>query len=88
MWNVDKIAAKAAEDGAALQVPAKGIGGGERDGFEIVGELSDLSYFFRGAEQEILVLVIELRERANDVARVSAHAELVDSANVERNAHD
>src|SRR5262249_36107291 len=88
MWNMDEIATEAAQDGPALHISEKSIGCGKRYGFEIVGQLANFSYFFGWAEQKVFIVVIELRQRANDIASVSANAELVDAPNVESNTHD
>jgi len=87
VWHMHKIAAQAAENGAALHVSAKSVGGRQCDCLEIFRQLANLGDFLRRAKQEILVFVVSLRQRANDVARIGADAEFVDAANVEGNPH-
>ena len=43
--------------------------------------------FLLRAQQQILVFVIETGQRAHDIARVRAHAELIHPANVDGNLH-
>ena len=82
-----QIATQAPEHRSALHVSAKGVGRRQRNRFEILRQLANLSNFLRRTEQEVLVFVVELRQCANDVAGVSADAEFVDPPNVEGNPH-
>ena len=87
MRDVDQITIQARHDGSALQMPAHGIGGKDMDCFEIFREFPYLGYLLCRPQEKICVFAIKPRQRANDVARVSAYAELIHPANINGNLH-
>ena len=83
--HMHEIAPQAAKDCTALHVSAKRVGRRQGNRLEILRQLANLGDFFSRAKQEVFVFVVPLRQRADDVTRVSANAEFVDAANVEGN---
>ena len=88
MRDVDQITLQAFENGAKLKIA---LGSGavveQRNGLEVRGERTDFRYLLWGANQEILIAMIEAAEGANDVASISADAELGDAPDVDGDLH-
>jgi hypothetical protein len=85
---VDDVATAITQNAPELKVSAYG---GEREsevnGAEVRGKTADVEEAFGLADEDILVGVIELGEFADDVADVSAYAEVADRPYVDTNPH-
>lgn len=71
----------------ALEKAAGRIGRGDFDRRKVSRQIANLSRLLEGTEQEILILVIESGERANNVPRVSSDAEFSNPADVDGDFH-
>lgn len=85
--NVDQATAVAAHRSMALHVSGNGVWRRNRDRLKILRQRADLMHLLLRAEQQIFVLVILTGQRAHNVARVRAHAELIHPADVDGNLH-
>jgi len=71
----------------ALKETFNGVRRGNYDRLKILGKITDFAGLLQRAQQEVFVFGIKPRQGSNDVARVCAHAEVGDPANIDRNLH-
>src|SRR5438093_13464384 len=87
MRHMDQVTIQPGDNRAALQMSAHGVSGQNVDSFKIFRKLAYFTDLLGWPQQKIFVFAIKPRQRANNVARVSAHAELIHPANVDGNLH-
>ncbi len=87
MRYMDQLASEARQNRVALKKAFRALWRRHLHAGEILRQAPDFTGFLRRPHQEVLVVMIETGERANDVARIGAHAELRDPANVDGNLH-
>src|SRR5262249_15627713 len=89
MRNVDEVAMQLLDQGAGVKISA---GGGrrlkQRDGLEVCGKRVHLGDALRRADEYILIFVIKTTEGADDVAGVSADAELGHAPKIDGDFHE
>ena len=87
MRNVDNVASQPAHHCVALQKSLRCLWRRHWNGLKISWQNANFADFLLRAKQEILIVAIEPGQRADNIARVCAHAEFGYPANVDRNSH-
>ena len=89
MRHVQQVAAILFQDAMQLEIAgdARTRWAAQGTVMKFGGSDLDTAQLSGNADQEVLVVVIEARQRANGVAGVGADAKLADTANVDGNVH-
>ena len=88
MRDVSEIAAQALHDRPEFKIALGGpVAFEQGDGMKVGWQRADFSYFFRRANEEILILAVKPAQRPHHISRVGTNAELRHATDVDGNLH-